>query len=272
MQFETPMIGCDEKFSEAPGFLPDYVGFYVVFQMPLSWCRPRTQKDSEEVAMPLEIQRGKSSWWYGRVEANGKYYSKNLGVEVRGQIPASLKEFGDVVFERSRGEAKAALEQFKRELKKRTTAEELVQTIHEIRTGDRVHSVELLEMADAWKALPRHRPPSARYVAEGMSKISRFVKFMGRHYPIAGEMADVQTRMAREFLKAEDNRGVAPKTYNGILILLRSCFHGLRKEAGLVQNPFEDFQTKADEGFFRKAFTEPELGLIVEAAKADPFI
>jgi hypothetical protein len=45
--------------------------------------------------MLLEIQRGKSSWWYGRVEANGKYYSKNLGVEVRGRIPASLKELGD---------------------------------------------------------------------------------------------------------------------------------------------------------------------------------
>lgn len=222
--------------------------------------------------MALEIQRGKSPWWYGRVMANGKYYGKNLGVEVKGKIPATLKELGDFTFEQSRMEAHAALEQFKRDLKKRSTAEELVQTIHEIRTGDRVHSLALTAMAEAWKVAPRHRAPSVRYLAQGISMIERFVAFLKSHYPVVREMADVQTKMARDFLKGEADRGVAPKTYNGTLVLLRSCFKMLRKEAGLAQNPFEDLLTQAEEIVFRKPFTEEELAAIIEAGKDDDFI
>lgn len=222
--------------------------------------------------MPLEIQRGKSSWWYGRVYVNGRYHCKNLGVEIRGKIPPTIKELGDPAFERSRSDAQGALEQFKRDLKKRTTAEELVQTIHEIRTGERVLSISLSAMAAAWKVVPRHHTPTSRYLAQGVSTIERFVAFLKKHHPVVREMADVQTRMAKDFLKNETERGVAPKTYNGTLILLRSCFHALRKEAGLVQNPFEDLLTQADEIVFRKPFTEAELTTIVDAGKDDAFI
>jgi hypothetical protein len=91
--------------------------------------------------MALEIQRGRSKWWYDRVEVNGRRLSKNLGVEVRGAVPGSLEELGDIAFERSRAKAQAALEKLQLDLKKRSTAEELVQTIHESgvfpRGGDR---------------------------------------------------------------------------------------------------------------------------------------
>src|SRR5690606_29513602 len=93
--------------------------------------------------MGLEIHRGRSKWWYGRVEVNSRKLNKNLGVEVRGVIPPTLSELGDVVFERSRAKAQAALEKLQLDLKKRGTAEELVQTIHEIRTGARVTSISL---------------------------------------------------------------------------------------------------------------------------------
>jgi len=62
-----------------------------------------------EVTVPLEIQRGKSPWWYGRVYVNGRYYCKNLGVEIRGKIPPTIKKLGDHAFERSRLDAQAAL-------------------------------------------------------------------------------------------------------------------------------------------------------------------
>jgi len=52
--------------------------------------------------MGLEIQRKKdgtlrSKWWYGRFAAKGKSSVVNLGVEVKGSIPESLKRRGDNV-------------------------------------------------------------------------------------------------------------------------------------------------------------------------------
>ena len=221
--------------------------------------------------MPLEMRKD-SRWWYGRFQANGKFFCKNLGVEVRGTVPSSLKELGDPTFERSRTLAEAALKRLQEDLRKRTTSEELVQTIHEIRTGDRVHSLALAKMPEAWTMVDRHRPPSTRYLENGMSKLGQFIAFMNEHYPIVREMADVQTKMARDFLKSEADRGVAPKTYNATLILLRSCFDALRKDAGVVQNPFEGLKTQVENVVYRKPFSETELGTIVEKATDDPFI
>ena len=77
--------------------------------------------------MALEIRRGKST------EINGASICKNLGVEIEGVIPPSLRQRGDKAFERSRAKAQAALEILQHDAKRRSTAEELVQTIHEIR-------------------------------------------------------------------------------------------------------------------------------------------
>ena len=66
--------------------------------------------------MPLELRiekRGRSRcvrpFWYGRFEVNGDRQCLNLGVKVRGIPPASLslKDLGDMDFERSRETARA---------------------------------------------------------------------------------------------------------------------------------------------------------------------
>ena len=56
------------------------------------------------------------------------------------QIPPRLSQVGDIVFEKSRARAQVALERFQLDAKKRCKAEELIQTIHEIRTGERIRS------------------------------------------------------------------------------------------------------------------------------------
>jgi integrase len=222
--------------------------------------------------MALEIQHGRSKWWYGRVEVNGKKYSRNMGVEVRGRVPPTLSKTGDIAFERSRAKAQAALEKFQADLKRRSTAEELIQTIHEIRTGARVGSIPLGEIEMHWQALLRRRPLSERYLRQAGARLHRFVEFVKKSNHAICEMAQVQSMVARSFLKAEEERGVAPKTYNNMLIFLRSVFHSLRKDAGLAENPFEGIPTREGETFFRHPFTVEELGVIVEKAKADPFI
>ena len=222
--------------------------------------------------MALELRRGRSKWWYGKVTVNGRKFVKNLGVEVRGTVPPKLIETGDVVFERSRAKAQAALERLQLDLKKRSTAEELVQTIHEIRTGTRVSSILLDDMTARWNELPRRRPLSASYIGQAETLVSRFVKFVKESNASLREMAQVQSALCRKFLKAEEERGVTAKTYNNTLIFLRAVFHALRKDAGLAENPFEDIPTSDGETVFRKPFSADELTLLEEKAKEDSFI
>ena len=73
--------------------------------------------------MALEIQKGRSTWWYGRVTVNGRDVVKNLGVQIKGIVPPTLREQGDPVFERSRAKAQAALEKLQLDLKQRASSE-----------------------------------------------------------------------------------------------------------------------------------------------------
>lgn len=222
--------------------------------------------------MALEIQKGRSNWWYGRVTVNGRDVVKNLGVQIKGAMPASLREQGDAIFERSRAKAQAALEKLQLDLKSRATSEELVQTIHEIRTGSRVSFIPLKEAGARWKALPRRRPLSKRYVDQAEGWMDRFVEFVNKANPAVQEMSQVQAPLARGFLKAEEDRGVSPKTYNNTLIFLRSCFEALKEDAGIPKNPFAGIPTREEETIFRKPFDADELTAIIEAAKGDAFI
>lgn len=222
--------------------------------------------------MALQIHPDRSKWWYGRVVVNGRKIKKNLGVEWRGEPPPALSGVGDAVFERSRAKAQAALERLQSELKRRSTAEELVQTIHEIRTGGRIVSIPLTEAAARWKALPRRRPLAARYLAQADGWIKKFSAFVQETNPAVKNMDQVQAALARDFFNAEVARGVSAKTYNNTLIFLRSLFESLREEAGIPKNPFTGIPTRDGESVFRKPFSIEELALIVEAAKADPFI
>ena len=103
--------------------------------------------------MALEINPTKSKWWYGRIQVNGRKIKRNLGVEIQGKIPPRLSQVGDIVFEKSRARAQAALERFQLDAKKRCKAEELIQTIHEIRTGERIRCVPLTDIVARWKEL-----------------------------------------------------------------------------------------------------------------------
>lgn len=222
--------------------------------------------------MALELYPKKSKWWYGRVKVNGRKLNKNLGVEWRGVPPSTLTARGDDAFERSRAKAWAALEKLQSELKRRSTAEELVQTIHEIRTGSRVESIPLNDAAARWLALPRRRPLSKRYVDQAESWMKRFVEFLATNHSTLRDLDQVQPAMARAFLKAEEERGVSGKTYNNILIFLRSCFEALKDQAGIAKNPFTGIPTKEEDTVFRKPFTVEELAAILAAAKANKFI
>jgi integrase len=222
--------------------------------------------------MGLTIQYGKSKWWYGRVTVNGRYLNQNLGVEIRGQVPDTLRQQGDMAFELSRQKAQAALDKFVEEMNAKQTSQELLQRIHKLRTGRRAASLALDDMFASWKNLPRRKAPTARYLDQAESVVNRFIAFLKSENANVKEMADVQAEMAATFMRTEDARGVSPKTYNNTLILLRSAFETLAKQSGLAENPFAGLPTQEEETVHRKPFTAEELALVTAQAKADKFI
>jgi integrase len=222
--------------------------------------------------MALEIRRNGSQWWYGRVEADGRSITKNLGVKLAGKVPASLRKVGDIVFERSRAKAQAALEKLQNDLKSRMVAEDLVQSLHEIRTGRRVSTIPLNQITEHWRALLRRRPLSNRYMNQTTSDINRLIAFVQEKAPRISRMDQIHSTLAVEFFRAERARGIAAKTYNNLLIHIRSVFQRLRKQAGLAENPFEGIPLLDAETVFRKPFSAEELAVIEEKARADQFI
>lgn len=221
--------------------------------------------------MALEMRKT-SQWWYGRWKAKNKSYCKNLNVKIAGERPRSLSQKGDTNFEKSRAKAEGALQRLRDESKRKAHAEDLVQTLHEIRTGENIGSIALSDLVDAWENIQRPRQPSQQYIQDSRSKLNRFQEFMYEKYPSAQEMADVTHQMAQAFLKAEQKRGVSGKTWNDTLMLLRSAFRHLRREAGIAENPFEEIRTTAKDTIFRKPFTPQDLKAILEAAQKDDFM
>jgi integrase len=214
--------------------------------------------------MGLE-RRKDSRWWYGRWEVNGKRFCQNLNVPIAG-------EEGERAFDKSRAKAQAALEAVIAKSRDKANAEELVQTIHRIRTGHRVGAIPLAELPDRWATIPRKRKPNARYAAQCRALLSRFAAYVTAQDAEAQAMDAVTPELAAAFLEAEEKRGVTAKTWNDTLKLLRATFKHLRRAAGIVDNPFDGIPTKETETIFRKPFTPDELNAIFQAAQADDFI
>lgn len=221
--------------------------------------------------MSLEIRKT-SQWWYGRWTVNGKVYCKNLGIKIAGKRPGSLTEEGDRRFEQSRARAQAEQDRLRNDANDKKHTEELLQTIHEIRTGDRVGLIALADLPDEWNKIPRKHKPNERYASQCCSTLARFVSFTQDHFPAVEELAQINPKMVKAFLQAEEDRGVTGKTWNDVLKLLRATFKRLRRDAGMVDNPFENIPTKDTETVFRKPFTPEELKAIIKAAEHDDFI
>jgi len=226
--------------------------------------------------MPLELRKETNGTirpiWYGRYKINGKRFCQNLGVKITGTPPASLslKDEGDAAFERSRATALAKLESIVEEARTKRDSARLVEKLYEIKTGERIKSVKLAELAEHWLKIPRRHKPDARYASQCQSALKRFAEFVQAENPKADELAHVTRTTARSFLDAEANRGVASKTWNDTLKLLRATFKYLLP-AGAI-NPFSDTPTKDTETVFRKPFSPEELKAIMEAAQGDDFI
>ena len=226
--------------------------------------------------MPLELRKQRDGRardaWYARYEIGGKRFVICLGVKVQGLPPdsLSLREKGDTAFECSRVAAQAKLNQIVEEARSKRGATHLVERLYEMKTGEKVRSVKLADVPKEWVGLPRRHKASDHYMGQSKVILGRFVSFMRTQYPKCVKLAEVTRSMGRAFMEAEAGRGIAARTWNGMLMLLRSACRELLPEGAL--NPFAGLITKAGETVFRKPFTPEEMRTILDVAREDDFI
>lgn len=226
--------------------------------------------------MPLELRIEKNGrvrpFWYGRFEVNGQRQCVNLGVKVKGTPPPSLslKDEGDMDFERSRAVARERLGSVIEEARSKQGTVRLVERLYEIKVGEQIKTVLLEDLPGEWTKIPRKRALDERYSSQCQSTLKRFARFAHSENAKATEVAHVTRSVGQSFLDAESKRGVTAKTWNDTLKLLRATFKHLLPVGAI--NPFSNMPTKEIETMFRKPYSPEELAAIVESARSDEFI
>ena len=222
--------------------------------------------------MALEMKT-RSKWWYGRYRDGDKVQQFRLDVQIKGTRPTPEAPNGDRAFRASRDEALVA---FHKQMEKRRSGnylhERTVQQLARIKTGRKIAFPRLEELPALWTKIPRRAEPSRRHVERCQRILTAFVAFVEKEQPAAKEFVTVTPETARRFMDAEQARGVAPKTWNDTLKLLRTTFRHLHPQLTEGSNPFHGLVTKTAEGVRREPYSVEELQFILAASEEDPFI
>lgn len=196
---------------------------------------------------------------------------KELRIEVRGRRPPSLKnpEQGDAAFVESYRRALAAHDRLREEELSKRSIEELAQRLIEAKTGSRLDFVKVEAIPAAWAAIPRKRPPSPVYVKRATATLRRFAEWMRDHYPEADDLAKVRADHVRGFLAAEDRRGLAPRTWNVSLKLLKTIFAKLEPGADAFRTFLKSAAFRHEDTVHREPFTDEEVDAVLLEARRD---
>jgi len=213
-----------------------------------------------------------SQRWYAQFRDGGKVRQIRLETLIEGERPAKLTGVGDRVFEQSRGAALKEFHDTLKSLRGDPMAEKAVQRLVEIKTGREATFPKVVDLPALWDALPRRREPDERYAVQCKGVLRRFAEYLAALDPPVVEFVKVTPETARAFMDAEAARGLAPKTWNDTLKLLRTIFKRVHPQLNDGSNPFHGLITKATETVNRDPFPIPVLKAILDVSKEDPFI
>lgn len=210
------------------------------------------------------LERRKTSrWWYGAYKASGKRKAVNLHVEIRGTPPGKHEELGSVQFEKSKSEAETALKNILIEVNSSRKTEELAQAVHEARTGRRVASYTLNDLPSLWKKMPRNKAPSEDHIKRCTDILVGFAEWIKERYSNITNLDHLSTDHADAFMDWQTDRGIAPRTWNMVLSVMKSaCRRGDCRA-------FDDIKQQPLDTVHRVPFTPEELQAVLSAAKYD---
>jgi integrase len=214
-------------------------------------------------------------YWYGAFDVDGKRKIINTGVKWTGTPPASgsLRDPGDIAFERSRAKAEAIVEAQRDESKSKGNATHLVERLIEAKTGTALEYTRIDELADKWSKLPREGDVGTGHIEQCRVVFASFADFMQERNPDAVHLYQVTAEDAAAWL-AKIQAKYARNTRRVYYTLLRGAF-GRFLPVG-YNNPFPKLAThrgKAiNETVHRKPFTPDELQKLLETARNDAFM
>jgi integrase len=221
--------------------------------------------------MGLEIRKS-SKWWYATFVVDGRKSIINLGVSITGKRPPKRTMLGDDEFERSRGRAQEACRVLERKMREDRTGEKSLKKLAEMKTGQPVSFPKLADLPALWETIARRKAPDPVYARGCKQRLAAFADFAARCQRGVRDFVEVKPDTAKAFMASEEKRGVAPKTWNDILKLLRATFKHLHPHLNDGSNPFHGIVTKATETVNREPFTVEEMKAILEACADDDFI
>ncbi|MDR2030487.1 MAG: site-specific integrase [Puniceicoccales bacterium] len=207
--------------------------------------------------------------WYGVYEIHGQRHEINLDIPITGRPPRTLREWGDASFESSRARAQEKLAAFVAAARDTKNSKHILEKIYEYETGEVVPEVRLVELPNLWATLPRSKKISQKQLDSYGQKLRRFVAHVQQANPRLTCLTAVKKQIVEEFLQKEEARGIAAKTYNDMVKLLKSVW---RKLLPGFPNPLVSAVTKPADIKFRHPFSEEQLQEILKAATQDPFI
>ncbi len=217
--------------------------------------------------MGLEITRKKdgslrSKWWYGRFAVNGKNQCVNLGIEIKGRVPSTLRELGNPMFERSRAQAQAKLDLLIEEARSIRTAESHLEKLYEIKAGTPLEQVPLEDLEREYDMLPSKKGRSTQWIKTQHAVLRHFRDYIRAQFPQIQYMGQVTPPVAKSWLYHLEKDGLAGESYNKKLNLLKSLFQP-NAGTGVVRNPFVNIPTKLKRTIHRQPFTPDELKRII---------
>jgi integrase len=214
--------------------------------------------------------------WYGRFDEDGREREINLNVPWAGTAPVSgcLRDPGNAAFEASRHKAEAALRSYVEELRRKGRADHLTERLIESKTGRAVEYVRLDELPDRWRRIARTTPPAPEHLDGCAAVFTAFTAFMHQRKRKAVFLHEVTADDAAAWLADLQGR-YTRKTCRDQFGLLRSAFSRMLPHGSV--SPFPRLVSKVSDGdtggtIHRKPFTLDELRLLLDAARADPFL
>lgn len=226
--------------------------------------------------MAVELKKGRDGQfvrtWYGRYTDNGKRASVAL-CAVAGEPPASLsiRDKGDVAFEKSRDKAEGLLADLIRDVSKKGMADHLIERLIESKTGGTVEYAKVADLPSLWRDIDREGgAPSEKHLSWCDSVFKRFAEVVPCEF-----LYEVRPKDIKRFLKSVRSTHTN-ETIRGMNSVVQSAFTRLLPIG--VENPFGKIivgrkaRGAADGGTIgRRPLTVEELQRLFETARPDPF-
>ena len=223
----------------------------------------------------LKIQRDGSlrPRWYGAWMTDGRSHETSL-CRWRGAPPASFRvaDQGDKAFEESRIRALAELREIAEGERSETDRALLAARAHRARYGTKVRRVKIAGLYDAWRDLPRKRPPSPGRDAVCHGVFDRFARYMTEAAPNIIETGALTSVHFKGFMEAERARGVSARTWNCALSILRGTLAKVDPHSVGFAEYLKALPKIDEDTIHRRPFTEAELAAIFASAEADPLL